>query len=94
MRGIRGIEEHVLVNEIKEATEVCYPESEGKLYVNLKTVYMHIRDNAKKYPNINIANDKYMKQLIYQTYDGDFKWRRYANTKSHSGRSTIFYRGT
>jgi hypothetical protein len=94
LRLIRGVNPDYVVNEIKVATEKCYPIKEGKTIINTRTIYTYIREHANEFPNISIAkNDRFMKRIIRIVYS-DFGWEIQANKKSKSPaiRGTIFIR--
>jgi hypothetical protein len=92
MKGITGIENEILYDEIRKAAEERYPLSDGKIYIPVVVVFEYIRENKDKFPNINRTTDPHMKRIITQTFSNEFMWKKYGNTRSMSVRSAVFNR--
>jgi hypothetical protein len=88
--GIRGVDDITIINEVNFATELTYPEKEGKIYINVGTVYAYIKEHKRKFPSLISQTEKYVKALITQVYMHK-GWER--RTKASYKNSSIFRRG-
>jgi hypothetical protein len=88
---IKGIDNRLLIDELKLATECAYPIAENKTYINGRSVFFSIRENKSMFPTFNSVSDKQVKRIMTYVFRKS-GWKVYANEHPKHGRCPIFIR--
>jgi hypothetical protein len=87
---IRGLDNDIIIDEVKKVIESAYPVKEGKIYIPISVLVDHIREHPEKFKILGtIKSDVHIKSIFSDTMREEFGWPRFARRK---GNGSVFKR--